>query len=196
MNMLANIKEVYQNIPTAVRQFLTKALLLFIAWKLLFHLFLLPIRVPDKFLSDSNAFFTAKVFQQLYPNSAIWMKDWKDYKLYKEGIDHTTIVKDGKSIVGITDGCNGLEVFVLYVGFIVCIPTTLLRQLLFIVFGLLLLYTLNVGRVVALGQLHMHYKEFFDIAHHYIFKLIVYAVVFALWVWYAKKSDIVQHDEA
>ncbi|TAE07725.1 MAG: exosortase family protein XrtF, partial [Bacteroidetes bacterium] len=88
------------------------------------------------------------------------------------------------------------EVFVLYVGFIVCIPTTLLRQLLFIVFGLLLLYTLNVGRVVALGQLHMHYKEFFDIAHHYIFKLIVYAVVFALWVWYAKKSDIVQHDEA
>jgi len=191
MQLAQHLKQTYQNIPTPVKLFLQRALLLFILWKLLFHLLLLPQRIPDKFLSDSNAYFTTKCFEKIYPNSLITTREYKDYRLYKEGIDHILIMRDNKAVVGVTDGCNGLEVFVLYLGFLICIPTNWRRQLLFAIGGILLLYFFNVLRVVGLGLLHQHYREAFDIAHHYIFKLFIYGVVFYLWVLYAKKSALV-----
>lgn len=188
--LIAQIKTSYQSMPLAARNFLLRALVLFVAWKLLYHTFLLPNRVPDQQLTAVNAVLSAKCFQWLYPNSTIQLKTGMKYELYAEGIPHIWIMKDATQVVGVTDGCNGFEVFVLYVGFLLCVPTTPQRLLKYIIVGLTVTFFMNVLRVVALGWLHLHYKEFFDIAHHYIFKLIVYAVVFWFWTRYAKTSAL------
>ena len=33
----------------------------------------------------------------------------------------------------------------------------------------------------------MHMDEYFEIAHHYVFKIVIYATIFALWVWFSQR---------
>lgn len=193
MLSITPVKNAFAGIPAPVRQFLLRAVFLFLGWKLLYHSALLQKRLLDGPLTLYNAQHTGWVYQQIYPQSSIQLTQYMSYKHYAEGIPHVALVKDGRKIIGVTDGCNGLEIFVLYAGFLFCIPASWQRRLAFLVGGLLFLYGLNVARVVVLGLLHEHYQSYFDIAHHYIFKLIVYSLVFAGWVWYARKTSLAAH---
>jgi hypothetical protein len=41
----------------------------------------------------------------------------------------------------------------------------------------------------------MHWRQFFDVAHHYVFKIVVYGTIFLLWVWYSKKISLLTTSE-
>lgn len=86
----------------------------------------------------------------------------------------------------IADPCNGLELLVLYLIFIIALPATLKRKLFFVVAGLLIIHFVNILRCVGLVALLIHYDEYFNIAHHYIFKMAVYFTIFLCWFWFAK----------
>ncbi len=194
-NFTKKCKEVYNSIPEQVRYFLRTAFFVFIGWKILYHVFLLPVRFPDKQLTSITTNITAKVFTVIYPTSIIAIHEIKDYSHYDEGIDHSRIFRDGRSIVGVTDGCNGLELYVLYLGFLFCIPMVPIKRVVkYAAIGLPTLFLMNMLRMLALALLHMYYREYFDIAHHYVFKIMMYGLVFYIWMLYVKKSGL-SHEE-
>lgn len=51
----------------------------------------------------------------------------------------------------VVDGCNGLSVLGLFAGFVLAYPGSVVRRMLFIPLGVLVIYGVNVGRLVTLA---------------------------------------------
>ena len=83
--------------------------------------------------------------------------------------------------------CNGLELIVLYLGFIICLPSSAKRMLIYSIVGIVVIYILNIIRAALLAVMYAESHSMTDFAHHYVFKIAIYAVVFYGWVLYMKK---------
>jgi exosortase/archaeosortase family protein len=171
------------SLPLPVKSFFTKALFLFIAWKLLYHLVLFPIHTPDRQLTNITACATSYIYT-LFTGAPISITN----EQYEAGTFRKSIISiEGRKVIGIADGCNGLELFVLYFGFLLCFPVILKRLILFTVGGLSVIFILNNLRCFMLAWLYLHNYSIANFAHHYLFKMIIYAIIFLIWVWYLKK---------
>jgi exosortase/archaeosortase family protein len=175
--------------------FLVKGVLLFVLWKSLYLFALKPGRVVDRPLTHSLSVATAVVlnfFNPVHPYSAA------DAVENIPGEDATTSYEVAKiyrnypaqpgkeEVLSIGDACNALEVMILYVGFIICFPAPLSRKLAYIPAGLVLICLLNILRCAALAGIAIHFKSYFDLAHHFAFTFVVYALIFFLWYRFSK----------
>jgi exosortase/archaeosortase family protein len=181
MNRFSQIS-IFSNAPLPVKAFLKKALLIFIIWKLLYHLLLFPIRVPDKQLTDLTAYSTMKLYNTFLKNDVVSFKEET-----RKGTKISSVSIAGRKVINIADGCNGLELYVLYVGFLLCIPTTYRRLVVFTLVGTISIYVANSFRCFGLAWLFLNNYSFADFAHHYVFKMIIYAMIFFAWVKYSEK---------
>lgn len=179
-------KQVFTQLPKQVRTFLLRALIVFIAWKLLYHLVLVPARVPDRPLTELTAASTAFLYTHLLhePNVQVMADD------YDPHFPKSAIFIHGERVIGIADPCNGLELYVLYIGFILCFPTTIRRQIAFLTLGIIGIYIANCFRCFGLAWLSFHHYSMADFAHKYLFKIILYAMIFYAWIVYSRKYFI------
>ncbi len=171
-------------VPPFVRKFLIRAFIIFLVWKSTYYLVLSPLRILDKPLTQITAKTTLHTLQWMYPNDLFCYKELTPFN--KTDFFGTNIVRYGKKVIGIADPCNGLELFVLYVGFLFCIPSTLKRMGFFVLAGLLVIYILNISRCSLIACLNMSRSIYGDFAHHYLFKLVVYAGIFGGWMLYLR----------
>ena len=176
----------WQEIPASVRKFLITSIILFTIWKVCYHLYLKPTRLIDIPLTVQTANNTQQLLQAIYPNYNFT----NEQRLPKEKIDFfgVYIMKDSKKIIGIFDPCNALEVFVIYIGLIICLPSNFKRMALYIVLGIVGLYILNILRCTVLGILNINSSVYVDFAHHYLFTMVVYIGIFLGWASYIKQS--------
>ena len=87
--------------------------------------------------------------------------------------------------VSIEDGCNGLVLMALFAGFVIAYPGPLLKKLYFIPAGLLLVYFINVIRVVMLVINRDISISTFDFNHKYTYTTTLYVNIFGLWMLWA-----------
>ena len=73
--------------------------------------------------------------------------------------DASQIYHNGKSVLHIADVCNGSEIIVLYIGFIVCMPSKFWRKILYIICGAILFDFVNITRCVGLIYLRQKKDE-------------------------------------
>lgn len=103
------------------------------------------------------------------------------------------IVFAGAGSICIGSGCSGLELFLLFLGFILLMRGRLKDKLWFIPLGFLGISVLNIMRIIALSVIYFHTPQYLDFNHKYTFVIIVYGAIFGLWViWvnrFANKSD-------
>lgn len=93
-------------------------------------------------------------------------------------------------IVNIFEGCNGINVMIVFVAFIVAFPGRYPAYLWFIPAGLLIIHIMNLLRIFFLYYASLNVSEYFYYFHKYIFTSILYCIVFALWfVWVIKFND-------
>lgn len=168
----------YNELPVSIRSFLWRALLLFAGWLIIYNLVLKPTNVPDGQLTKFVTWTSAKTLSMFYED------------VHTEGQD---IFVNGRAAVGIANQCNGLELIVLYLGFLLCLPTSRRRTIVYAVAGTIVISAVNVIRCSLLAILFMSHNYYADFAHHYAFKLIVYAAVFAGWIGYSKSTR--RHEE-
>lgn len=166
------IRKIHQAIPVHIKKPLYRAVVLFGAWMVLYHLVLKPVRIPDDQLTAFVQWGAANILSFFYPAVAT--------------VDHSIFI-NGIRAVNIDPQCNGLELIVLYIGFIFCLPTNASRMLSFGIIGSLVICVLNMARCAALASMYLHKLPVADFAHHFAFKLIIYGVVFLGWVLYSKK---------
>ena len=167
----AQIKKIREVLPPNVLKFFIRAVILVTAWNLLYHLLLKPAMVPDKQLTDFIVWGTVKVLSLFHSN--VYSIDSNIY-LY------------GVKSVNIDHQCNGLELIVLYLGFLLCLPASWKKMFVFSLTGVIVICFLNMLRCGALAWMFLNMRTVVDFAHHYAFKLIIYAVVFYGWILYTR----------
>lgn len=161
-------------IPPHVTTLLLRAALLFGTWLLLYSLVIAPWGVPDNFLTGIVVKGTVAFLSLFYADAHAIGND---------------IVINGQYAVSIANSCNGLELIMLYAGIIILMPQNIGKMTAFICTGIIGITVLNIFRCAALGYMFLHNMYLADVAHHYVFKLIIYAVVFYGWVLYTQKPN-------
>lgn len=191
-NMFSAILNNINTIPQPVRVAAKKAFLLFIVWKLVYLFLLLPTRVLDKPLTDAVGGQTTHFLNAVYGTEDFVSKPTYSHTIIEGQLQVTqaslVFFKD-KSILFVADPCNGLELIILYIGFILVMPARFKRKFGYMFFGVLLIYLLNVLRCAGLVMIHIYLKHYFVFAHHYLFKIIIYATIFILWTFFSKNLD-------
>jgi exosortase family protein XrtF len=183
------ILDKWKAIPRPVQLFLLKALALFIVWKLIYLLFLFPARVLDGPLTFAVGKETAATLNLVTRSHEFTASDVLFFEPGARAQYYHVMEIDAHSerALLIADGCNGLELIVLYIGFILCFPAKARRRVVFILSGTVMIYLLNVLRCTGLILIYLHSPELLDFSHHYLFTFFVYGFVFFLWYLFTQK---------
>ena len=93
---------------------------------------------------------------------------------------------NGKYVSRIIEGCNAVSVIILFLAFIIAFSGTLKATILFGIFGSLLIYLVNLFRIIALSILYYKFPEYQEILHNLVFPSIIYGITFVLWITWVK----------
>ena len=192
-NALEAPKKAFEQFPPQVRIFLLRGLVLFGIWKFVYLFFWAQPRTLDGPLTNTVGSQSVWILNQIYqtkgfkatPVVAVTRMEG-DYQIAKV----SKIDKDGKHLLNIADDCNGLELFILYLGFILSMPASVKRKVIYLIGGVFIIHLVNLLRCVGLSALLMHWDRYFDLAHHYIFKIMVYSTIFVLWVRFSNNLSV------
>ena len=165
------IKNSRPDVPAKIRKLLIRASILFLSWCILYYGLLQPLGVPDQQLTEVVLNGTVALLSAFYTD------------VLQVG---NSIFLQGVRSVNVAPQCNGLELMVLYLGVLIIMPTTIRRMLTFSVAGVVVITMLNIIRCALLAVLYLHDVDLADVAHHYVFKLIIYGVVFYGWMLYTR----------
>lgn len=179
-------------LPIQVRLFFGKALLFFIIWKIAYTFFLFDSQIVDSFLTEHIGNTSAFVLNNSGFLSGFTSIIEKYDEVYDGGILHnriSAIYHNNYKVLHIANACNGLELIVLYIGFIVCMPSSFVRKIKYIILGIIALDLINVIRIVGLIYLREYFEAYFNFAHHFLFKAVIYLSTFIMWRFFSRKID-------
>ena len=184
------IKTAWNEIPKPIKKFALRGLLIFILWETIYISFLEPNRIVDKPLTEMVGNLTVWGLDKIYPNHEFYIRSLKtliitDIEFESESIK---LMMGNQKLIGIADSCNGLNLYILFFGFILAFPSSIQKKIVFGIVGILIVFSTNVLRCIGLSIIQIHYPHFMFYAHHYVFKIITYAVVFFLWSQFAKSK--------
>ena len=94
---------------------------------------------------------------------------------------------NGSYLASIIEGCNSISIIILFIAFIVAFAQRFKKTVFFIFVGSLLIYVVNVFRIVILAIALYHYPEQEKLLHGVVFPGIIYGMVFLLWMLWIKK---------
>ena len=111
-----------------------------------------------------------------------------DIKILKSELNpYFEVWYNKKYVVRIIEGCNAVSVIILFVSFVIAFSGKFKTTLVFILFGILFIYILNIIRIALLSILMFHFPEREHILHGVLFPLIIYGLVFILWIIWVNK---------
>lgn len=158
-----------------LKGFAIKAIVTFISWVIIYYGFI----IPD---GRVNGFLTQSVIR----GTTLGLS-WLGYDTKGQG---NMIFIDSQPVVLVADACNGLELFALYIGFLLCFPGKWKYKLIFITIGVFFLYAINVIREIVLALNYKFFQESFDFNHKYTYVFIVYLFVFSIWRFWLNRYSI------
>jgi exosortase/archaeosortase family protein len=173
-------------IPTTVKLFLLKISFLFLSWELLYIGFLSPLRIPDAQITNITAAGTASLLSFFYPSDHFESKAEPNEIAFSQ---KETVYINHFKLIGIADACNALELQVLYVGILVCLQKFSLKTVAFILIGVPIISICNIIRCSIIGWLNItRHLDLSVFAHHYLFKIIMYGLIFFTWVLFTNEK--------
>lgn len=103
---------------------------------------------------------------------------------------YDSIWLSGKYAISVEEGCNGINIMILFLAFIIAFGGKLLNTLLFIPFGILFIHASNIGRLMLLALINVKYQgQAFHFFHKFGFTAIIYLSILFLWfLWVTKFS--------
>lgn len=167
------MKKLFQS---EITKFVLKVLLIYVAWYIVYELWLLPKGTIDEPLSQNIASVSAGILTFL----------GQDVFFYERILG----IADAGGIE-IVDGCNGIAAIGLFIGFIYAYPGAWGPRILFSIFGIAVIYLVNVSRIVLLAYTQYHWPQAFDFTHDYSTTTIFYIAIFVLWMIWANYGETV-----
>lgn len=190
----------YGQLPAGARRFLIKATLMFVAWKGIYILVLLPQEIPDAWLIRKTAEGTCQLLNIGYSHLNYYPQHLQGLRRYGDAVvleSYSFIHNNlGQPVLGIFNSCTALELMILYTGFILCFSAPWLRKLLFSLLGILGIYMANILRSSLLVAIKVSVPVYFDMAHKYLFNLVLYVFIFLLWMAFVRSLPGPHHPQA
>ena len=191
-SLVKHLKSSIKDIPKPIRLFLVKALVIFLSWKLIYRLFLYDSRYLDQAITSHLGNASILLINSLGNLEGFTTKRVTDFYII-DGIsvkeESSAIYHNDRMVLHIANACNGIELMVLYMGFIICMPSRFWRKLIYIIIGVIILDFVNVLRCTGLIYLREYYHVYFQFAHRYLFNTIVYSSTFIMWMIYSRKIN-------
>lgn len=100
----------------------------------------------------------------------------------------TALVYEGKSILEVYEGCNGLNIMIIFVAFIVAFGPLNRSTLWFVPAGLMIIHVMNLLRIGLLFFVAKDLPDMMYFTHKYLFTASLYIVIFALWWFWVRKK--------
>jgi exosortase family protein XrtF len=161
-----------------VATFILKAILLYLAWFII-NDYIIAFSGVNDWLNHRVA-FDASLFLKIF-----------GYSTSIEPGHHQFLIDiNGKRMVGVGNPCNGLELFVLFAGFIICFPGGTKNKMWFIPLGILIIHLSNLIRAAILALIQFYNPQYLEFNHHYTFVVIVYGIIFGLWIYWVNRLAI------
>jgi len=139
-------------------------------WYLLYELWISPHTRLDIFFKDLTGDFSH------------YLLDFLGYDAFYK---NQLVSIDGRACVSIGVPCNAVPLYALFSIFILASSNkkSFLWKLIFLVFGNVFIFKLNVIRIVLLA-LHHHYAQSNFEQHHFVFNTVVWTAIFFMWVYW------------
>ncbi|WP_051052861.1 exosortase family protein XrtF [Fulvivirga imtechensis] len=104
------------------------------------------------------------------------------------------LILDGQDVIlSIFEGCNGLNVIIIFVSFLLSFGKLSPRLIWFIPLGLIIIHIFNVLRILLLFLISVHWPDAMYFAHKYLFTAILYVVIFVLWYFWLNKLYVIKN---
>lgn len=100
----------------------------------------------------------------------------------------TSVVYEQRAIISVYEGCNGINVLIIFWSFLFAFGPLNRKLLIFSVMGLLIIHIANLFRIGLLFFVSIYFSNFLFFTHKYLFTAIIYAVVFLLWFFWVSKN--------
>lgn len=155
--------------------FLLKAFSLYIAWYVIYEMWLHPAQTADLWVIDNLITVSSAILRLI------------GYKLidYPYNPALRTMGIDGSHGMWIGDPCNGLTLFALFAGFVIAYPGSLIKKIIFISAGIFTIHVFNIFRIVGLALVSLYFPDFLELNHTYTFTILIYSIIFFLWYLWA-----------
>lgn len=102
----------------------------------------------------------------------------------------TALVCGGKNIVSVYEGCNGLNVMIVFLSFVIAFGPFTRKMLWFIPFGFIGIHLINLGRITLLFWVSIKMPHYMYFTHKYLFTAVIYVAVLILWIWWVRISSV------
>lgn len=94
-------------------------------------------------------------------------------------------------VARVVEGCNAISIIILFIAFIVAFASGFKKTTLYILFGSLVIYYINIVRIAIIALAMYKYPAYENILHSLIFPGIIYGITFLLWfIWIQKFSKL------
>lgn len=103
------------------------------------------------------------------------------------GNPNVPVIDNGTAIIQVFEGCNGINVMIVFLSFVIAFTGTLKKTVWFVVAGLVLIYIANLFRVSLLYFVAKYYPDNLYFFHKYLFTGLLYILVFVLWYFWVTK---------
>lgn len=121
-------------------------------------------------------------------NSGI--SSWVLNLLGQETMVNGDIVYSPVFSISVKRGCDAIEAMALFSAAILAFPNSWKGKLLNLFFGLVLLFTLNIFRIVSLFLTGVYSPKAFDLMHIEVWQALFVFIALGLWLYFIRKSRI------
>lgn len=161
--------------------FLLKFMLFYVFFGFLYKLFL------NQFNTSLNEVDSITEFVAMNTNELLLLFKQNSSISQNEIEPSIKMMYNGRYVARIIEGCNAVSVIILFAAFIFAFSSKFLKTFIYIVFGSVIIYVLNIIRIALLTSLLFYYPQHQEILHGTIFPLFIYGIVFLLWIFWVVK---------
>ena len=132
----------------------------------------------------TSVFACAPITETVAEHTKVVAK-WLGYHIYTEQHNRELSIKlivGGNYTARVIEGCNSISVIILFLAFIIAFSGKFKTTFLFGLIGSLLIYGINILRIIILSLLLYKYPQFQEPLHMLVFPAIIYGFVFVLWI--------------
>jgi exosortase family protein XrtF len=133
---------------------------------------------------------TSDPFTRMVANQVIWILSVFDSSIIgypSQFNEFIAVANDRANMIYIFEGCNGLNVMIVYLSFLLAFTGSRKLIIQFVAMGLVGIYLLNLIRIVLLYDVAFYFPEQLYFFHKYLFTGIIYSIVFVLWYFWVRR---------
>ena len=120
--------------------------------------------------------------------TALHLAGYTDIAAHDHPARPTTYLEwNERAVVAVFEGCNGLNVVIVFLSFLLAFGPYNKRMIWFIPLGLLIIHLSNLLRIGLLFMVSLHMPDFLYFTHKYLFTAFIYLFVFLLWIWWVMR---------